>query len=47
MFNNKIVNTIKPLIFIKKLKNNIKIIPLNKTKNTLGPSRYFPPASQE
>src|SRR5580693_2300233 len=47
MYNNKIVKTIKPLIFIKKLKNNIKTIPLNKTKNTLGTIRYFPPASQE
>jgi hypothetical protein len=47
MSNNKIVKTIKPLIFIKKLKNNIKTIPLNETKNTLGTTRYFPPASQE
>ena len=47
MFNNEIIKTIKPLIFIKKLNNNIKIIPLNKTKNTLGSIRYFPPASQE
>ena len=35
MFNNEIVKKIKPLIFIKKLNNNIKIIPLSKTKNTL------------
>ena len=34
MSNNKTVKTIKPLIFIKKLRNNIKTIPLNKTKNT-------------
>lgn len=47
MFNNEIVKKIKPLIFIKKLNNNIKIIPLSKTKNTLGSLRYFPPASQE
>jgi hypothetical protein len=48
MSNYKIVRTIKPLIFIKKLNNNnVKIIPLNKTKNTLGPIRYFPPVSQE
>jgi hypothetical protein len=47
MYNNKIVKIIKPLIFIKKLKNNIKTIPLNITKNTLGPIRYFPPTSQE
>jgi len=47
MYNKKIVKTIKPLIFVKKLNNNIKTIPLNKTKNTLGNIRYFPPASQE
>jgi len=47
MSNNKIVKTIKPLIFIKKKKKNIKTIPLNKTKNTLGTIRYFPPVSQE
>jgi hypothetical protein len=47
MYNNKIVKIIKPLIFIKKLKNNIKTIPLNRTKKTLGPIRYFPPTSQE
>jgi hypothetical protein len=47
MYNNKIVKIIKPLIFIKKLKNNIKTIPLNRTNNTLGPIRYFPPTSQE
>ena len=47
MSNNVIVKRIKPLIFIKKLKDNVKIIPLNKTKNTLGPMRYFPPISQE
>lgn len=45
--NNGIVRTIKPLIFTKKLKDNVKIILLNKTKNTLGPMRYFPPISQE
>jgi hypothetical protein len=47
MSNSEIVRTIKPLIFIKKLNNNIKIIPLNRTKNTLGSIRYFPPVSQE
>src|SRR5271168_3313353 len=47
MFHNKLVKTITPLIFIKKLNNNIKIIPLNKTKNTLGSIRYFPPVGQE
>jgi Mitochondrial ribosomal protein (VAR1) len=47
MSNNDIVKIIKPLIFIKKLNNNIKTIPLNKIKNTLGPVRYFPPVNQE
>jgi hypothetical protein len=41
------VKTLKPLVFIKKLKDNIRTIPLNKTKNTLGIIRYFPPANQE
>ena len=47
MFNNEIVNTIKPLIFTKKLNDNVKIIHLKKEKNTLGLMRYFPPVSQE
>jgi hypothetical protein len=47
MYINKVARRIKPLIFTKKLDNNLKIIPLNKTKNTLGPIRYFPPANQE
>jgi hypothetical protein len=47
MYNNEIVNTIKPLIFTKKLNDSLKTVPLNKTKNTLGPIRYFPPANQE
>jgi hypothetical protein len=47
MSNNKIEKTINPLIFIKKLSNNIKTIFLYKTKNILGPIRYFPPTSQE
>jgi len=47
MYNNKKEKIIKPLIFTKKLKDNCKSIPLNKTKNTLGPIRYFPPACQE
>jgi len=41
------VKTIKPFIFNNKLNGNIRTIPLNKTKNTLGNIRYFPPASQE
>jgi hypothetical protein len=47
MSNNKYIKTTKPLIFVKKLRNNIKTIPLKKIKNILGPIRYFPPASQE
>jgi Mitochondrial ribosomal protein (VAR1) len=47
MFNNDEFKTIKPLIFIKKLKNNYKIISFNKIRSTLGHVRYFPPATQE
>src|ERR1700738_663614 len=46
MYNNKFkIN--KPLIFIKKLNNNYKVIPFNKIINTLGHMRYFPPTIQE
>jgi hypothetical protein len=45
--NNENFKTIKPLIFFKKLNGNLKIIPLNGITNTLGPMRYFPPATQE
>jgi hypothetical protein len=47
IYKNGISETKEPYIFTKKLKNNIKIIPLNKTTNTLGFMRYFPPATQE
>jgi hypothetical protein len=47
MHNNNNNKIIKPFIFTKKLKDNLKIIPLKKTKNTLGPIRYFPPINQE
>jgi len=47
MYNSEKEKIIKPLIFTKKLEDNCKSIPLNKTKNTLGPIRYFPPACQE
>ena len=47
MSNNKYIEKTKPLIFVKKLKNNIKTIPLKKINNILGPVRYFPPTSQE
>jgi Mitochondrial ribosomal protein (VAR1) len=46
MFNDEF-KTIKPLIFIKKLNNNCKIISFNKIRSTLGHVRYFPPATQE
>lgn len=45
MNNNKIVK--KPLIFDKKSNDNYRIIPLNESKSTLGPMRYFPIATQE
>jgi Mitochondrial ribosomal protein (VAR1) len=47
MYNNENWKTTKPLIFNKKLNDNLKIIPLNSTRNTLGPIKYFPSATQE
>lgn len=47
MYDNKIIETSKPLVFSKKQNDKSKIIFLNKVKNTLGPMRYFPPANQE
>jgi hypothetical protein len=47
MNNNQNMEIIKPLIFTKKLNDNHKIIPLNITGNTLGPTRHFPPATKE
>ena len=47
IYKNGISETKEPYIFTKKLRDNIKIIPLNKTTNTLGFMRYFPPATQE
>jgi hypothetical protein len=46
MDNRKIQN-IKPFIFIKKINNKFKIIPLNVITNTLGPTRHFPSATKE
>jgi hypothetical protein len=40
-------NEIKPSIFKRKINDNNKVIPLNRTNNTLGPIRYYPPANQE
>lgn len=47
MKNNYKMRTIKPFIFIKNLNDNYKKIPYNKITSTLGPTRYFPPATQE
>src|SRR5208282_2014805 len=47
MYNNKKLKTIKPFIFTKKIKDNCKTIPLKKITSTIGPMRYFPPATQE
>ena len=47
MYNKDKLKKITPLIFIKKLNNNIKIIPLNKIIGVLAPIRYFPPSTQE
>jgi Mitochondrial ribosomal protein (VAR1) len=47
MYNNYKPETIKPLIFSKKIKDYYKIIPLKKISSILGPIRYFPPATQE
>jgi len=46
MFNTELKKII-PFILKKKINNNSKIIHFNKTTNTLGPMRYFPPATQE
>jgi hypothetical protein len=45
--NNNNMRNIKPLIFMKKIKDKYKVIPLNKITNTLGFTRYFPPAIKE
>jgi hypothetical protein len=36
-----------PVIFIKKINNNSKVIPLNDTSNTLGFTRHYPAATKE
>jgi len=36
-----------PIIFTKKVNDNLKVIPLNKTRNTLGHTRHFPAATRE
>jgi hypothetical protein len=47
MDNKNKFRTIYPLIFIKKLKDNCKTIPLNKIISTLGTMKYFPTSNQE
>jgi len=47
MFKKEMEENNKPLIFSKKLNDNNRTIPLTIVKNTLGPIRYFPPATQE
>jgi len=44
---NKNIQDIKPFIFTKKINNKYKVIPLNITKNTLGPIKYFPYTTRE
>jgi hypothetical protein len=45
--NNNNMRNIKPFIFVKKINDKYKTIPLNKTINTSGFTRYFPPAIKE
>ena len=44
---NKNIQNIKPFIFTKKINNKYKVIPLSKTKNTLGPMKHFPYTTKE
>ena len=37
----------KPLIFSKKVNLKHKIMPLDTITNTIGPIRFFPPATKE
>lgn len=45
--NNKNTLRLNSIIFIKKINNKHKIIPLKTTNNTLGPTKYFPTAIKE
>jgi len=45
--NNENIQVNKPIIFTKKVNDKHKVIPLNITSNTLGPTRYFLPATKE
>jgi hypothetical protein len=46
MINNNI-ETVKPIIFSKKIKDKQKVIPLNIVTNSVGPTRHYPPATKE
>lgn len=41
------LETLKPLIFTKKVNDKSKLIPLNATVHQLGQTRHFPPANKE
>ena len=45
--NNEDIENNKPFIFTKKINNKYKVIPLNVTTNTYGPTKHFPPATKE
>ena len=45
--NNEHTQNIKPFIFTKKINNKYKVIPLNITTNTSGPTKHFPSATKE
>lgn len=45
--NNQKIEMLKPLIFSKKVNLKHKIIPLDVITNTIGPIRFFPPATKE
>lgn len=47
MNNNNNIEVIKPLIFIKKINDKHKIIPLNIVDNTVGAIRHYPSATKE
>ena len=45
--NNQNIEILKPLIFSQKVNLRHKIIPLDVISNTIGPIRFFPPATKE
>lgn len=45
--NNQKIEILKPLIFSKKVNLKHKIIPLDIITNSIGPVRFFPPATKE